>query len=179
MNRTRHAASLFLAVLYLTLSGPLGLIEDGSAAAANARLTPTGDGLELQYAGEGGTLFTSMIPIHTTGNIRYFSAGVGLEERTARYPAYPLKLMFVAGPKEYLTQVAVRIVDSKGKVRVEVPAEEVTGPWLFVDLPAGRYTITGKRSDGTEARTTVDLARGRMKTVTLRWPGELVPETSP
>jgi hypothetical protein len=132
-------------------------------------MTPAGDGLELEYVGEGGITSKDTIPVHRSGDIRYFSAGVGVDERTATYPQFPLKLIFVAGVKAYASQVSVTITDTNGAVRLQVPAEQVSGPWLFVDLPAGTYTITATRGDQTQAKATGNIAKGRSKTVYLRW----------
>ncbi|HZC67841.1 MAG TPA: hypothetical protein VE201_04405, partial [Nitrospirales bacterium] len=71
------------------------------------------DSLELQISGDGGTPIKETIPIHRVGSIRYFSAGIGLEERSAQYPSFPLKLVFVAGRKAYLSQVSVTITGQK------------------------------------------------------------------
>ena len=35
--------------------------------------------------------------LYKVNNVQYFSAGVGVEERNASYPPYPLKLIFVQG----------------------------------------------------------------------------------
>ena len=34
------------------------------------------------------------------------------------------------------------IMDREGKVHLQIPPTQVTGPWLFVDLPPGTYDIT-------------------------------------
>lgn len=169
MKGNGHGAYLFVAVLCLTLTVSPGLVDDRSEAAAVVRMTPTGDGLELEYVGEDGITSKDTIPIRRAGDIRYFSAGVGVDERTATYPKFPLKLIFVAGAKAYASQVSVTIEDSKGAVRLQVPAEQVTGPWLFVDLPDGTYTITATRGDQTQAKAQGDISKGHVKAVYLRW----------
>jgi hypothetical protein len=110
-----------------------------------------------------------MLPIYHVGAVRYFSAGVGVEERAAQYPPYPLKLVFLAGPKAYITQVAVTITGTKGNVNLLVPGDQVTGPWLFVDLPAGTYEITAIRRDKSEVRQKVEVGAGGSRTVYFRW----------
>lgn len=169
MNGSGRGTSLFVMALCLTLTNSLGLVEDRSEAAVVARMTPAGDRLELEFVGEDGITSGDTIPIHRTGDIRYFSAGVGIDERAASYPQFPLKLIFVAGAKAYVSQIAVTITDSKGAMRLHVPAEQVTGPWLFVDLPAGMYTITATRGDQTQVKAHGEVSKGQTKTIYLRW----------
>jgi len=140
-----------------------------SEAATVARMTSSGDGIELEYVGEDGSTATETIPLYRAGTIRYFSAGMGLDERAAQYPPFPLKLIFVAGTKAYLTRVSVTIEEAKSALRLQIPGEQVTGPWLFVDLPDGRYKITATRGDQTQMKDHVEVAKGRVKTVYLRW----------
>lgn len=148
-----------------TMVGLAGLSE----AATVARMTPSGDSIELEYSGENGMSAKDTIPIHQAGPIRYFSAGVGLEEREATYPPFPLKLIFVAGPKAYASLVSVTIKDAKGAVRLEIPAEQVAGPWLFVDLPVGTYEISATRGGQTQSKQHVEIVAGRTKSLYLRW----------
>ena len=130
---------------------------------------PSGDGIELEYTGADGITAQTILPIYHVGAAQYFSAGTGVEERAAQYPPFPLKLVFLAGPKAYITQVAVTIKDTKGALNLLVPGEQVTGPWLFVDLPAGTYDITAIRRDRSEIRQKVEVGAGGTRTVYFRW----------
>src|SRR5262245_22287253 len=124
--RCRRIAS---AVLLLVI-GIVGTGESPvSEAKTSAVLLPAGDELELQY-GDRPARDKTVIPLHHAGDIRYFSAGVGLEEREAVYPAFPLKIVLVVGGKPYLARVAVTIADENKSVKLVIPKEEVTGPWL-------------------------------------------------
>ncbi len=169
MNEEKLRASVFGILICLFLVTPYGPLQSVTEAATVSRVTPSGDGIELEYTDENGTTLKDTIPIHRAGTIRYFSAGMGLEERKAKYPPFPLKLIFVAGPRAYTSQVAVTIADTKGAVVLQVPREQVTGPWLFVDLPAGTYDITSDRSDHPSIKQRVEIAAGGGKTVYLRW----------
>ena len=140
-------------------------------AAPNTKGIPSGDGIELEYTAADGTTVKTIFPIYHVGAVQYFSAGVGVEERLAQYPPYPLKLVFIAGPKAFVAQVAVTIKDTKGTVNLLVPGEQVTGPWLFVDLPAGTYEITAIRRDQSEIKQKVEVGTGGSKTVYFRWKG--------
>ncbi len=150
--------------------GTLGLFDSSlSHAAITAQITRAGDGIELEYAGQDGKSTKEVLPLHKKGSARYFSAGIGMEERMATYPPFPLKLVFVAGAKAYATKVAVTITAIKGKMRVRIPGDRVTGPWLFVDLPAGAYDITAVRRDRAEVKQRVAVVPGRTKVAYFRW----------
>jgi len=140
-----------------------------TAAAPIAKGTPSGDGIELEYAASDGTTVKTIFPIYHEGAVEYFSAGIGVEERAAQYPPYRLKLIFVAGPKAYLARVAVTIKDTKDKVNLSVPGEQVAGPWLFVNLPAGTYDITASRGDQAGINQRVEVGASGSKTVYFRW----------
>ena len=136
------------------------------------RIIQSGDSLELVYPEDSGPPSKETVPIHRVGSIRYFSVGVGLEERSAHYPAFPLKLIFVAGPKAYLSQVSVTITDKEGKVRLRIPPKQVTGPWLFLDLPPGNYDISAEGPGKASIKEHVTLSAKETKTIYLRWKEE-------
>lgn len=156
---------LLLAALCLVAAVPFAQ----AGTAPDTGDTPSGGGIELEYTAADGIIAKTMIPIYRVGAVRYFSAGVGVEERAAQYPPYPLKLVFLAGPRAYVTQVAVIIKGTQGNVNLLVPGEQVTGPWLFVDLPAGTYDITAIRRDKSEIRQKVEIGAGGSRTVYCRW----------
>ncbi len=162
MRPFRFGWALFLSLACLVAADPL-------AQADAAKGVPSGDGIELEYTAADGTTAKTMLPIYHVGAVEYFSAGVGVEERAAQYPPFPLKLVFFAGPRGYLTQVAVTIKDTKGAVNLLVPGDQVTGPWLFVDLPAGTYDITAIRRDRSEIKQKVAVGAGGSRTVYFRW----------
>jgi len=157
-------------IVLLMALGNLGLLDPSlSHAAITAQITQAGDGIELEYVGQDGKSAKEVIPLHKKGSARYFSTGIGMEERTAQYLPFPLKLVFVAGAKAYVTKVAVTITATKGKMRVRIPGDQVTGPWLFVDLPAGTYDITAARRNRTEVKQRVAVVPGRTKVAYFRW----------
>ena len=140
-----------------------------SEATPSARVLPSGEGIEIVGEGPEG-FYREVIPIYRSGDIRYFSAGVGLEEREAEYPAFPLKIILVAGEKAYLSRVAVMIRNKAGTVRLDIPEGHVNGPWVFVDLPDGTYDIAGVSEGDSQERKSVAIRSGSVKTVYLRWP---------
>ncbi len=138
---------------------------------ATATLLPSGDELEIEYRADGET-WKDVLPVYRSGDVRYFSAGVGLAERHAEYPAFPLKIVLTAGGKAFAARADVHIVQTNGDTTLSIPADQVTGPWLFVDLPAGEYTITGNRGGATQQQTRVRVEIGAVRTVHLRFPGD-------
>lgn len=134
-----------------------------------ARIGSSGESVELSRQANGRAVIGSL-PLHRAGNIRYFSAGVGLEERSADYPLFPLKLVFTAGGKPFLAGVAVTITPEKGSPALTIPQEEVEGPWLFVELPPGTYRITGTHRGQKQQLKQIEIETGKQKTVYLRWP---------
>jgi hypothetical protein len=138
-------------------------------AGTTARLLASGDGIELESQVNGKTV-KDILPVYREGGARYFAAGVGLQEREAVYPPFSLKLVFTAGGKPYLTGVPVTIRDAKGKVRVKIPRDHVTGPWLFVDLPPGVYDIESTYGGQTQSLKKIQVESGKTKTIYLRWP---------
>jgi hypothetical protein len=143
-------------------------IGRGLAATTVSKISPSGDAVAVEYTGEDGKTYQETIPIYQAGSIRYFVTGIGLEERSAQYPPFPLKIVFVVGPRAYLSQVSVTIRDKEGKVLLQVPSEKVTGPWLFVDLPPGRYDISATGNQ-TEVKTKTTITTGHTQAVYLRW----------
>ena len=155
----------------LVVSALLWCFGDGSVYAEGssiARIGPTGEFLELQRS-SGESTVKDYLPLHQSENIRYFSAGVGVEERQAEYPPFSLKLVFTAGGKPYLTGVEVAIRALQGEAAVSIPKEQVEGPWLFVDLPSGIYDITATYGTHKRSATGVRIVTGKQKTLYLRW----------
>ena len=77
------------------------------------RIGQSGEYLELEYSSDG-QIVKDHLPLYRAGNVRYFTAGVGLEERQAEYPPFSLKLIFTAGGKPYLSGVDVLIQPTYG-----------------------------------------------------------------
>jgi uncharacterized membrane protein YvbJ len=69
------------------------------------------------------------------------SGGIGVEERNQMRQAaksYNLGLSFAGKSRSYLTDVSVVINDDKGQ---QVLSSANTGPWFYVQLPPGKYTV--------------------------------------
>ena len=113
---------------------------------------------------------TLTFPLYEQGSIQYFSGGLGKEERSLRYPPFPLKLIFVKGVRAFLAGVSVHIAKEDGTQLLTVPGEEVEGPWLFINIPAGTYVISGTDSDGTTIKKTITVPKDKSTVVHFRWP---------
>ncbi|OAI47929.1 hypothetical protein AYO43_11405 [Nitrospira sp. SCGC AG-212-E16] len=142
-----------------------------AAGGAVARIGDSGDSVELSQLIDGRTVVDSL-PLYRAGSVRYFSAGIGIEERSAEYPPFSLKLVFTAGGKPFLAGVAVTIQPAKGGPPIGISGDHVNGPWLFVDLPSGTYHVTAIHTDLMQGLKEVTVEAGKMKTVYLRWPKE-------
>jgi hypothetical protein len=154
----------------LSLAFLVGVAGFGKAEGGGvARVLPSGDGVQIEYQGVEG-MQQDIIPLYQAGAVRYFSAGIGLDERGADYPPFALKLVFTAGGKPFLTGVTVTIQGPKGMEKIVIPRERVTGPWLFVDVPAGTYDISAAQADQTQTLKSVKVERGKTRVVYLRWP---------
>jgi hypothetical protein len=149
-------------------------VGEGMSLAAGgvvARIGDSGGSVELSQQIDGRTIVDTL-PLYRVGSVRYFSAGVGIEERSADYPPFSLKLVFTAGGKPFLAGVAVTIQSAKGGPPIIIPRDHVNGPWLFVELPSGTYHLTAIHADRTQDLKGVTVEGGKMKTVYLRWSEE-------
>jgi len=143
----------------------------GAQEGTIGRIGESGEFLELEHR-VNGQVVKNYLPLHRSGGIRYFSAGVGLEERQASYPPFTLKLVFTAGGKPFLSGVDVTIKAAAGGPAITIPREQVEGPWLFVDLPAGRYGIAATYGGRTQELKPVVVTPGKPQTLYLRWSQE-------
>lgn len=125
--------------------------------------------LEIPLEG-GGIPQKINFPLYEQKNIQYFSAGLGKEERSLSYPPYPLKLIFVKGQRAFLANVAIEVLHPDRTNLISIPSEEVQGPWLFLNLPAGKYVVQATDSSGTTIEKIIGLAAKKTTTVHFRWP---------
>jgi hypothetical protein len=109
-------------------------------------------------------------PLYEQNNIQYFSAGLGKEERSLSYPPYSLKLIFVKGQRAFLANVAISVLQPDGTTLISIPSEEVQGPWMFLNLPVGKYVVQATDSGGTTLEKSINLAGKKTTTVHFRWP---------
>ena len=160
--------AILLSVIWLGMHVGFALANENIVA----RIGEAGEFIELEGQSHGQA-FKSYLPLHRGEGIRYFSAGVGLEERAAEYPTFPLKLVFTAGGKPFLTGVAVMIRPVGGGEAIHIPPEQVDGPWLFVDLPPGTYDISANYGDRRQGLNGIKVESGGQRVVHLRWAEDL------
>ena len=155
---------LWACACVVCLNGGLNLAEGGTVA----RISESGEAVELSQQ-VNGRMVNNAFPLYRTGGVRYFSAGVGLDEREARYPLFPLKLVFTAGGNHFLTGVSVTIQPLKGGTALAIPEDRVEGPWLFVDLASGQYDVTAIHGGSKQVLKGVNVEAGKQQTIYLRW----------
>jgi hypothetical protein len=83
------------------------------------------------------------------------TGGVGVDSRAAmmtRYHDYNLHLAFAEPDGSFLAAVRVRVHDARGNVVYDGPS---VGPYLFLEVPPGRYRITAQHGDARAERTAV------------------------
>lgn len=81
------------------------------------------------------------------------SGGIGLDERQSMESSerdYNLKLAFAAPNGEYFDNVQVAIASAGGKKVYEGASD---GPWFFIKLPPGRYTVAATMNGKTIHRS--------------------------
>ncbi len=117
------------------------LFSNSSIFAADSPSTVSQSSLVVPYKGtlpKGPFKF----PLYTGEGFQYFSAGIGLEERQANYPPYPLKFILVQGDRAYLSTVSLKIRQLDGSLTFQIPSKHVEGPWIFLKMPTGTYLVT-------------------------------------
>ncbi len=81
----------------------------------------------------------------TPGGVAYSIGGIGADEEmrmAADSANHALSVRFAArGSGAYLPDVELRITDNRQQA---VFSGRLDGPWLLIDLPAGRYELVGE-----------------------------------
>ncbi|HJV68443.1 hypothetical protein [Ideonella sp.] len=84
----------------------------------------------------------------------FVEGGIGADETTAleaqrdQYSLWLITAVRVSGA--YLAEVQLRITDERGRVLLE---RKMSGPWLLVNLPLGRYELQASYRGETLRRT--------------------------
>jgi hypothetical protein len=105
------------------------------------------------------------------GNVRYATGGIGADEIAAfkaAAPKYPLQLLFAekALPNDvYLTDVQVMVKGASGQVLLDTVSG---GPFLLLQLPAGKYRIEANNG-GMVKQQSIELKAGQHRRVVFVW----------
>jgi hypothetical protein len=142
--------------------------------------------LMLPIAAVGVLMFPAMSPaaslepIDSSGvqvqrqeqnGIAYLSGGVGEDESKAIQQAtgYNLHMTFSTGPvSEYIPDVDVIIQKAEGP---PVLTLSEAGPLVYVQLPAGKYTVVATHR-GEVRRDTADVGSGAARNLVFHWGAE-------
>jgi len=82
-----------------------------------------------------------------------FNGGISQEER-ASAPRTGQRLTFFANEGKFLAQVSVVVKNQEGRELVNVVT---LGPWLVLNLPAGRYAVIATAANGEIQSLMIDV----------------------
>jgi len=108
------------------------------------------------------------IQVREDRGIRYVSGGIGANERdelNALSHQFNLRLLFAMQAGNYLADVQVNIMDARGETVFSAKSE---GPWFFVQLPPGVYTVDVDAMGRTQGQT-VRIGGGRQSRLNFFW----------
>lgn len=106
------------------------------------------------------------VPVQKYESVRYYSAGVGIDERRQLPQLYPLRVIFKTDKGNLLSDADVTIT-AKGVTVFRGRAQN--GPWLVVDLAPGTYDITAVQDGKARTAAGVRVAAGKKRTVFMKW----------
>jgi hypothetical protein len=143
--RTHHYAALALTVCVALPAAQARTMPHGSSAAVPSRLEAAMDPT-----------------VDRLNGIDYMSGGIGAEERArfdAAKPRFNTHFLFTAeSDGEFLADVKVAVRDREGRTVFDL---RDAGPMLWMQLPAGTYTVEAAY-DGRLEKTTVRVG-GRLQ----------------
>src|SRR5262245_43903679 len=128
-----------------------------------AKIGPSGDSVDVIQQRDGRAV-TNSLPLYRRGNVRYFSARVGVEERLAAYPAFSAEVGCSAGGQPFPSGCAGTTQPWKG-ASTPTPRSQVGGPWLFVGRPPRPYVVSANSGDQGRHLKGVKSEGGKQKVV--------------
>jgi hypothetical protein len=114
------------------------------------------------------TFAASENTIHRAGAVPYASGGIseeGREDLSAIAKDFNLKLVLATKSGAYLSDIDVVVSDERGHRILDAKSD---GPWFFVRLPSGRYSIAAS-ANGVVVRKAVTVGPQQLSRVDLRW----------
>jgi hypothetical protein len=145
-----------------------------SMAATMAVVTTLAAGTLRAATEEGMTISPGGPPIPQVQhheNIAYVSGGASEEERSylkGMERDFNLKVVTAIKDGDYLSDMQIRIQNTKGKTVLETTAK---GPWLYAKLPAGTYKIEASGFDQHYEKT-VKVSGEHLAQVDFYWPNK-------
>jgi len=106
------------------------------------------------------------VPVQKYESVRYYSAGVGIDERLQLPQLFPLRVIIRTDKGNLLCDAEVTI-STKGTTVFRGRAQN--GPWLAVDLAPGTYDIQAVQDGKAQAAKGVRLTAGKKRTVFMTW----------
>ncbi len=104
----------------------------------------------------------------TASGIAYITGGVTIDERQemmAQRYNFSLLLKVAAKSGKYLGDSVVKITDQAGATVFECTTD---GPWLLVDLPVGRYTVSATGLEITQSQKVL-ISKKTRREITMYW----------
>lgn len=108
--------------------------------------------------------------VKSQGSVSYISGGVTLDERDAMKPMaknYNLRMGFALNVGNYVADVKVKVQNARGKTVFDVVSD---GPWLYANLPAGKYKVTAEY-DGQAVTKTASISAKKGASLNYVWKG--------
>ncbi len=98
------------------------------------------------------------------------TGGVGADEREVMESldvSFNLKLVFAGRSGNFLSDVKLSITDEPGH---NVEEAISNGPWFYIKLPPGLYTVVATFNNDTKRIKNLDLSKSERVTRWLHWP---------
>lgn len=108
-------------------------------------------------------------PVKAQGNVSYITGGITVDERDAMKPLaknYNLRMSFSLNVGNYIADVKVKIMSGK-KTVLDVVTD---GPWLYVKLPVGKYTVMAEY-EGKTVKKHASVSAKKGAALSFVWPG--------
>lgn len=112
------------------------------------------------------------IPPLTSGEITYFSGGIGICEASAMRNLindYPLSLVFIqklGEREEFIADVRVQVQDRYQHLLLDIATE---GPYMLMNLPKRKYLITAEFNEVIKQQW-VNVSPDKTQQVVFWWP---------
>ncbi len=116
---------------------------------------------------------TRLPPEQYQGTVGYVTGGVGegqarlFKRQMARYPLAIELVEHVGKRAEFTADATVKIANAQGKPVLDAKA---AGPFMLVNLPAGRYSVAASLNGATLKRPAVVVAHGKPRREVFEFP---------